>query len=76
MELPQIILAVIAIAAACGGIAAYFSRSRGSETIKLLQQNVDAYKDAEDLKDKRIKYLEGQVYSKDQTIGKLSRRKS
>lgn len=71
MELPQIILVAIAIAAACGGTAAYFSRSRGSETIKLLETNVTAYKDSEKLKDARIFYLEGQLVVKDETIKRL-----
>lgn len=72
MELPQIILAIIAIAAGCGGIAAYFSRSRGTETIKLLQTNIDAYKDSEKLKDGRIAYLEGQLVNANETIKNLN----
>lgn len=72
MNIPTIILSILGIAASAGVLAAYYKRAGGLETIKLLQINIDAYKDAEKLKDERIKYLEGQVYSKDQTIIKLS----
>lgn len=72
MDAPTIILAVIGIAVAAGAVAAFFSRSQGTNTIKLLQINIQSFKDAEKLKDERIKYLEGQVYSKDQTIKRLS----
>ena len=75
MNIPQIILVIVAVAAAFGATAAYFSRSQGTNTIRLLQQNIEAYKDAEKMKDERIKYLEGQIYSKDQTIAKLSGKK-
>lgn len=71
MELPSIILAVIGVLAASGGVVAYFARSRGTETIKLLQTNIDAYKDSEKLKDARIFYLEGQLTVKDETIKRL-----
>lgn len=71
MDIPQIIVAVVAVAAAAGGIAAYFSRSQGTNTIKLLQTNIDAYKDSEKLKDARIFYLEGQLTVKDETIKRL-----
>ncbi len=73
MNLPAIILAVLGIAAAAGGIAAYFSRSRGMGTIDLLQANIDAYKDAEKLKDAQITYLKGQIVAKDETIDNLNR---
>lgn len=72
MELPSVILAILAIAAIAGLVTAYFKRSAGKESNSLLQSNIDAYKDAIKLKDERIAYLEGQVYSKDQTIQKLS----
>lgn len=72
MDIPTIILGVLGIAAIAGALAAWFSRSRGTETIKLLQANIDAYKDAEKLKDQRIAYLEGQVVSKDNTIQALT----
>lgn len=71
MQLPSIILAILGIAAASGVITAYYRRSEGQETIKLLQINVQAYKDAEKLKDARIAYLEGQLVTKDETIKRL-----
>lgn len=71
MDLPQIIIAVIGTVAAIGATIAYFARSRGSETIKLLQTNIDAYKDSEKLKDNRITYLEGQLTVKDETIKRI-----
>lgn len=68
---PTLILVILAVAAAAGGIAAYFRRSAGLGTIKLLQTNIDAYKDSEKLKDARIAYLEGQLVVKDETIKRL-----
>lgn len=73
MELSQTILAAMAVVVAAGATAAYFARSRGTETIKLLQANIQAYKDAEKLKDQRITYLEGQIVAKDETIKNLNR---
>lgn len=74
MNVPELILAIIGLAVAAGATTAYYNRSRGKETISLLQTNIQAYKDSEKLKDQRIAYLEGQVYSKEQTIKKLSER--
>lgn len=71
MSLYEIIAAILGVAGAAGGIAAYFSRSAGMNTIKLLQVNIDAYKDSEKLKDARIYYLEGQLTVKDETIKRL-----
>lgn len=71
MDISAIILAVIGVIAASGAVVAYFARSRGTETISLLQTNIDAYKDSEKLKDARIFYLEGQLTVKDETIKKL-----
>lgn len=75
MELPSLILTVLGIAAAAGAATAYFKRSAGKESNSLLMNNIEAYKDAIKLKDEQITYLKGQVYSKDQTIEKLSRKK-
>lgn len=71
MDLPAIILAILAITVAAGGTTAYFNRGRGKATIDLLQANIDAYKDSEKLKDARIVYLEGQLVIKDETIKRL-----
>lgn len=71
MELPSAILAVVAVIVAAGGVTAYYKRSAGVESIKLLQINVAAYKDSEKLKDQRIAYLEGQLVIKDETIKRL-----
>lgn len=71
MDTSQIILAIIGVVASLGATTAYFKRSSGVETIKLLQQNVDAYKDSERLKDARIAYLEGQLITKDETIKRI-----
>lgn len=71
MDIPEIILAVLAVVAAGGVIVAYFARSRGSETIRLLQVNIQSYKDAETLKDARITALEVQLQVKDDTIKEL-----
>lgn len=71
MDLPSAILATLAIAAAAGGLTAYYRRSEGKQTISLLETNVGAYKDAERLKDQRIAYLEGQLVTKDETIKRL-----
>lgn len=68
MELSSIILAAIGIIVAAGATTAYFARSRGSETIKLLQTNIQAYKDAELLKDAKILLLQGQLKAKDEVI--------
>lgn len=72
MDYPTLVIAVLTIAAGAGSLAAWFARSRGTDTIKLLQANIEAYKDSETLKDKRIAYLEGQVVSKDNTIELLT----
>lgn len=67
----QIILAIIGVIASLGAATAYFKRSSGVETIKLLQQNIDAYKDAEKLKDTEIIALKVQLKVKDDTITAL-----
>lgn len=71
METSQIVLGVIGFLAAGGATTAYFARSRGSETIRLLQVNIQSYKDAETLKDARITALEVQLQVKDDTIKEL-----
>lgn len=68
MDLPAIILAILGITALLGVIVAYFARSRGTETIKLLQTNISAYKDAETLKDAQILVLKAQIAAKDEII--------
>jgi hypothetical protein len=73
MSLPTVILAIIGIIGAAGGTTAYYSRSRGKGTIDLLQTNIEAYKDAEKLKDAQIVYLKGQLVAKDDTIANLNR---
>lgn len=73
METPSIIVAAIGVIAAAGGATAWFARSRGSNTIDLLQTNIDAYKDAEKLKDARILYLQGQIVALQETIDNLNR---
>lgn len=72
MDLPEVILAVIGVVAAAGLVTAYYKRSEGTESVRLLQTNVQAYKDAEKLKDQKITYLEAQVYEKDQIIKRLT----
>lgn len=71
MDLPEVVLAVVAVITSLGGITAWFARSRGTDTISLLQTNINAYKDSEKLKDARIIYLEGQLVVKDETIKRL-----
>lgn len=71
MNYATVILAVLGIAAAAGVLTAYYRRSEGKETERLLLVNVQAYKDSEKLKDQRIAYLEGQIYTKDETIKRL-----
>lgn len=71
MDFPQITLAILAVVVAAGGLTAYYKRSAGVESIRLLQVNIDAYKDSEKLKDARIAYLEGQLVIKDETIKRI-----
>lgn len=71
MNLPTIILAILGIAAAAGILTAYYKRSEGKETERMLLVNIQAFKDSEKLKDQRISYLEGQIYTKDETIKRL-----
>jgi len=71
MNFTLLIPAVLVLIAALGAVTAYFARSRGVETIRLLQINIQSYKDAEKLKDARIAYLEGQLTIKDETIKRL-----
>lgn len=73
MDIPELIVAIIAVAVAAGGTTAYYGRSKGKETIDLLQANINAYKDSEKLKDARIVYLEGQLVGKDETINNLNK---
>lgn len=73
MDTPQLILAVLAVISSLGGASAWFARSRGVSTVSLLKTNIEAYKDAEKLKDARIAYLEGQNTSKDETIKNLNK---
>lgn len=75
MNLLSIVLAVLGITATVGIGWAYFRASAGKANRELLESNIVAYQDAIKLKEQRIAYLEGQVYSKDQTIEKLSRLK-
>lgn len=71
MNFPEVILAVIAVIVGAAGVAVYFKGSAGENTIKLLQTNIQAYKDSEKLKDSRIAYLEGQLVTKEETIKRL-----
>lgn len=74
MNLVPIILVILSVSAAIGALsAAYSLKGRSTGNRQLLESNIQAYKDNEKLKDQRIAYLEGQVYSKDETIQKLSR---
>lgn len=75
MDLPTLITAIIGVAVAAGAVTAFYKRSEGQGTIDLLQTNIQAYKDAEKLKDQRIAYLEGQLVTKDETIKKLVSKK-
>lgn len=72
MDLPEVILAVIGVAVAAGGVTAYYKRSEGMGSIELLQTNIQAYQDAAKLKDQRITFLEAQAYEKDQIIKRLT----
>lgn len=65
-------LAALGIIGTLGGLAAWFSRSRGTQLISLLQKNIAAYKDAQTLDKQRIAYLEGQNANKDETIKNLN----
>ena len=72
MNSSNTILAILGIAAAISTVlATIFSRSRGKNSLDLLQSNINAYKDAEKLKDARIVYLEGQLVIKDETIKRI-----
>lgn len=78
MNLPALILSILGLIAAAGVVAAYFARSRGKETIDLLQTNIEAYKDSEKLKDTKILVLENRIMSlndvidvRDKTIERL-----
>lgn len=78
MNYAAIILSVLGVLAAVGAGVAYFARSRGKETIDLLQTNIEAYKDAEKLKDAKILVLENRIMAlndvidiRDKTIERL-----
>lgn len=73
MGLSEIIVAVIAVIIAAGGISAYYKASTGQSTITILQANINAYKDSEKLKDARIVLLEGQVANANETIKNLNK---
>lgn len=72
MNLPAIISVVLAVAASIGFVWAYVRASAGKANRELLESNIEAYKDAIKLKDQEIAYWQGQSYSKDKTIEKLS----
>lgn len=71
MDITLAVASVIGIIAAAGATTAYFARSRGTETIKLLQTNIQSYKDAETLKDAKILALQVQLQTKDDIITEL-----
>lgn len=71
MELPTTIVSALTVVGALALLTAYYARGRGVGTIKLLETNIQAYKDAEKLKDQRIAYLEGQLTVKEETIKRL-----
>ena len=66
-------LAILSLASLAGAASIWFARGRGSETIKLLQINIQTYKDAEKLKDQKIAYLEGQLTTANETIKNLNK---
>jgi len=70
-----ILLGIVGFAAAAGGSAVFFKRGSGLETINLLKTNIEAYQEAIKLKNERITYLDGVVYSQNETIRKLSKKK-
>lgn len=72
MDLPEVILAVISVAVAAGGIAALFYKGASKGNRDLLESNIVQYQNSEKLKDQRITYLEAQVYEKDQIIKRLT----
>lgn len=71
MEAVLAIAALMGLALGAGGLAAYFRAGAGEKTISLLQTNEIAYKEAIQLKDQKIAYLEAKCYEKDQIIKKL-----
>lgn len=71
MDIAAGILTVFSLVAVAGAASVWFARGRGNETIRLLELNVQSYKDAEKLKDQKIAYLEGQLLIKDETIKRL-----
>lgn len=71
MDFPQIIIAVVTVAAVAGAATIGFKRAGNAESIRLLQINVGSFKDAAKLSDQRIAYLEGQLVIKDETIKRL-----
>lgn len=72
MDLPTIILAILAVAVAAGGVTAYYRRSEGKETIDLLQVNNSALKDENSTLKNRVIYLQGVIDEKDRVISKLT----
>lgn len=71
MNTLQIILVIFGLSTTAGAMTVYYRRGGGNESIRLLQINIQAYKDSEVLKDRRIAYLEGQLVIKDETIKRL-----
>lgn len=71
MDVPSIVLTALGLVITAATAGVIGKRSAGLNTIKLLQINVQSYKDAEKLKDSRIAYLEGQLLIKDETIKRI-----
>lgn len=59
------------VAVAAGGLAAWYKRSEGKNTIDLLKTNIEAYKTSEAQHLQQIVELQAEVKARDRTITEL-----
>lgn len=68
MNYIEIVIGVLGIAAAAGGVAAWFKRGEGQDSLVLARGNIVMYKDREHLYLQQIADLKASNIAKDQTI--------
>lgn len=71
MSLPALILAILGIAGAAAGVAAWYKQDVGEKALKLAQTINDMQKDENSLLARKNAYLQGQMDIKDETIERL-----
>lgn len=74
MDLPEVILAILAVATSAAGTAAWYKSSQGKDALELGQRVNDLQKDENLLLIKKNNYLQGQIDMKDEIIERLTKK--